>query len=397
MAYKSTAMITFQEAYDIIFSSVKKTDKEKIALPGSPGRILARDILADTDMPPFSRSAMDGYACRRKDTHQPLEIIEEIPAGKMPEKAVSEGTCSKIMTGAPVPEGADRVIRVEDTSIDEQGRMIVTDPGGSSNIRRQGEDMKKNEVIIPRGTMIRSQQVGIMASVGVTFPLVYKKPEAGILSTGSELVPADQTPGLSQIRNSNGPQIYAQLLKTGIQARDYGIVIDRKEILKNKISEAVSENTVVIISGGVSAGDYDYVPELLRELDFKIKMHKMKVRPGKPLLFAEKEGNYVFGVPGNPVSAFVQCEVLINPFILSLMGMENPDGGFYAPLMKDYRHDAESLRFFIPVIRNAEGVIPLEYHGSGHLAAYAEADGILEIPEGKKMLSEGELVYVRPI
>ncbi len=390
-------MISFEEAQAIVFSSNIFLDREKVDLQDSLGRILAEPILADSDLPPFDRSAMDGYACRTEDQDQPLEIIEEIPAGTFPLKKIGPGQCAKIMTGAPVPGGANLVVRVEDTKVNAEGKMEVLVKGMASNIRLQGEDIKINEQILASGQQIKKQHIGIMAMVGLIHPIVFRQPSVGVISTGAELVDPDQQPGRSQIRNSNGPQLMAQVKSLGLKAINYGVVKDHPDDIRDVLLKALDRHDVVLISGGVSAGDYDYVPQILKETGTDIKFHKMKVRPGKPLLFASGEHIWVFGVPGNPVSTLVQFECLIKPFLLKLMGCESFDTRIPMVMGEDYRHQDSTLHFFIPVRIDSTGVYTLPYHGSGHLTAYANADGILEIPPGKSYIRKGEKVEVRPL
>ncbi len=391
-------MISFEEALNIALSvEFNEPAVESVVLGQCIGRVLAAPVLSDTDMPPFSRSAMDGYACRRADLKDPLEVVEEIPAGHFPGKMIQKGQSAKIMTGAPVPDGCDWVVRIEDTFINEEGKVVITKAGKVSNIRYQGEDAGKGEILIPAGTMVKKQHIGIMAATGMVHSDVYCLPKVGVIATGSELVPPSDKPGISQIRNSNGPQLIAQLQDNGITGKNYGIAADEQEGMKGLFLKSVSDNDVVLISGGVSAGDYDFVPELLSGAGLEIKFHKMNVRPGKPLLFAAKQGKYVFGIPGNPVSTFVQFEVLVKPFLLKMMGCEKPVKPHMMPMGLDYTHMSSHLRIFIPVRFEDSGAIPLEYHGSGHLTSYAGADGILEIPENTEFISSGEPVLVRPL
>ncbi|MBR9999580.1 MAG: molybdopterin molybdotransferase MoeA [Cyclobacteriaceae bacterium] len=390
-------MKTFIEAQTIVFSSATLMETEHVELSEALGRILAGTVIADADMPPFSRSAMDGYACHAGDQDMPLEIIDEIPAGKFPEKKIRKGQCAKIMTGAPVPDGSDMVIRVEDMEINDDGRVVIHVKGKVSNIRLQGEDFRKDEKVILPGQRINKQHIGIMAMAGHTKPVVYKQPSVGIITTGAELVPADRTPERSQIRNSNGPQLMAQVMDLGLKGKDYGNVTDDPERIREVILRAVNQHSVVLISGGVSAGDYDFVPDILRETGMDIRLHKMKVRPGKPLLFAVNHNSFVFGIPGNPVSTFVQFECLIKPFLLKLMGNTIFEKRYPMYMGEDYRHVESELQFFIPVRFTERGVFTLSYHGSGHLTSYVNADGILEIPPGKTFIKKGELVHVRPV
>ena len=390
-------MITFEEAQQIIISSIKLLDTEEIFFQDASGRILADAVFADDDMPPFSRSAMDGFALRAEDQDMLLDIIEEIPAGKFPAKKIGKGQCAKIMTGAPIPPGCNMVVRVEDTGIDKSGQMQVIVKGAISNIRVQGEDVKKHQNIINPGQLIKNQHIGMMAMAGCTRPVVYRKPSVGILTTGSELVAPDEKPERSQIRNSNGPMLLSQLSGLGLEATNYGVAPDDPEKMQKRIRQAIDQQDVVLISGGVSAGDYDYVPGILKEIGMEIRIHKMKVRPGKPLLFAVNEHKYVFGLPGNPVSTFVQFECLIKPFLLRLMGNESSDIRIKMVMGTDYPHKDSDLRFFIPVRFDGTGVVPIEYHGSGHLTSYTLAEGILDIPPGISYIHKGETVNVIPI
>lgn len=390
-------MKSFEEARDIVFSTIRQMGSEKVDFQEAAGRVLAEPVLADTDLPPFDRSAMDGYACRAEDQDHPLEIIEEIPAGTFPSRIIGPGQCARIMTGAPVPKGSDLVVRVEDTRVNGEGKMEVRVKATTSNIRWMGEDLKKNDPILVPGQCLGKQHIGMLAMVGQTLPLVYRQPSVGIIATGAELVDAERIPDRSQIRNSNGPQLAAQVKALGLPVMNYGIVTDDPDQIRKKIRQALAQNEVILISGGVSAGDYDFVPDILKETGLEIKFHKMKVRPGKPLLFAVNEDNWVFGVPGNPVSTFVQFECLIKPFLLKLMGSKSFE--FTTPMVmgQDYVHMDSILHFFIPVRITSDGVFTLPYHGSGHLTAYATADGILEIPPGKSYIGKGEMVKVYPV
>jgi molybdopterin molybdotransferase len=394
---KNILMITYIEAQTIVFSSAGRMETETVELRDALGRVLAAPVAADTDMPPFNRSAMDGFACRASDQDMVLEIIEEIPAGSYPGKTIVKGTCARIMTGAPIPEGSEMVIRVEDTEINDEGCVRILAKGKNTNIRQQGEDLKKGEQVLIHGQRINKQHIGMLAMVGHTRPLVYQLPSVGIIATGAELVAADQVPGKSQIRNSNGPQLGAQVSALGLTFEDIGIMADDPGKIREAILKALDRFHVVLVSGGVSAGNYDYVPGILAEIGMEIKFHKMKVRPGKPLIFATKPGCFVFGIPGNPVSTFVQFECLIKPFLLKLMGCSVFEKRFPMVMGEDCSHVESDLQYFMPVRITERGVFPLSYHGSGHLTAYAGADGILEIPSGKTFIRKGEMVHVRPV
>ena len=389
-------MTGFDEAYQLILSFAITSGKEKVDLKDAKGRILASSVNADADMPPFDRSAMDGYACRRQDLNKKLKVIEEIPAGSSPIKEISEGTCSKIMTGAEIPVGTECVVKVEDSKSLPDNFVEFNVTGNVNNIRRRGEDLTRGDVLIEEGTKLGNQHIGLLAMTGCVEPEVYCQPKVGVLSTGSELVNAVDTPKSSGIRNSNGPQLIAQLQSLGIEARDLGIVEDDEGSLRNIIESNLNDLDVLLVSGGVSMGDYDFVPGVISDLGFDIKLHKMKVRPGKPLLFAVRDQKSVFGLPGNPVSTLVQFEVIIKPFLLKLMGASRLDDRIKIELGEALVLNSLPLRFFVPVRIESGLAYPLEYHGSGHLASYSQADGIMEIPENTSLIKKKELVYVRP-
>ena len=395
-------MIEFGKAYRLVQSYATLQQQEPVQINDAVGRILAADVLADADMPPFDRSAMDGYACRKSDlgNNRRLKIVENIPAGRKPVKTIREGICARIMTGAEVPEGADCVVKVEDTRLVSADLVEILSNGDIRNIRQKAEDLKKGDTVIRRGTLLKSQHAGLLAMTGCIQPMVYARPRVGILSTGSELVEPHEVPGIAGIRNSNSTQLMAQLKTMNIQAKDLGIIRDNKEEIKQVIKTAAEDLDVLLLSGGVSMGDYDFVPEVIRELGFDIKIHKMKVRPGKPLLFAvgtDTNKSFVFGLPGNPVSTFVQFEVIIRPFLLKMMGADIVEKGIWMMMGESLQVKPLPLRYFIPVRMEDGGVYPLEYHGSGHLASYTQADGILEVPENTGSIKKKELVYVRPV
>jgi len=397
MDSKIAIMEVFEKALKLILSKASQPGYETVLLEESINRILARDILADSDMPPFNRSAMDGYAIRKEDLHKPLKIIDEIAAGTVANKKINKKECAKIMTGAPIPEGADFVVMIEDTSLNENSEVIISGLKESSNIRYRGEDLRKGDVILKRGALVKKQHIGLMASVGEVNPQVYLKPKINILSTGSELVEPDMVPLGAEIRNSNGVQILSQLKSIGLEGNFLGIARDDPDYIREMIDQSLHSCNVLLITGGVSMGDYDFVPEVLTELGFEITLHKIKVRPGKPLLFAKRKGQFVFGIPGNPVSAFVQMEVVIKPFLYKLMGSDNVTTVYKMVLGEDFKRKKSQLKLFVPVKIIEGEVFLVEYHGSGHLASYAEADGIMEVNEEIESIKKQETVNVRPL
>lgn len=391
-------MITLEQAIGIAFSKVHSLGNETVGLLQSPGYILAQDIFADTDMPPFNKSAMDGYACRRDDLGNELSVVELIPAGYSPTKMIGVGDCSKIMTGAQVPEGADTVFMVEFSKEIAPGKVRFTGEKTNSNICLKGEDLKKGDLVVSSGTMMKPQHIAMLASVGCVNPLVYKRPQVGIISTGSELVIPEEVPAPSQIRNSNGPQLFAQVTTSGFTVNYYGIVPDDELLTKEIIQKSVSENNVTILSGGVSVGDFDFVPKIIQELGFEIHFSKISIKPGQHTTFASKEYKYIIGLPGNPVSSFIQFEVFAKPFLLKLMNYEQPEYRLPLAISHDFSRKKTDREECLPVqITDKNEVQLVNYHGSAHIHAYHQAFGFITIPAGKTEIKKGEFVDVRPL
>ena len=391
-------MISFEEAQEITNSFALPGKTERIDLIGALNRTLAEDIFSDIAMPPFDKSAMDGYACRKSDFKNPLQLIEEIGAGTIPKKKIGENQCSRIMTGAMVPEGADIVIMKEDIEETGSGIICLMRENSRTNICYKGEDVKNGDLVLKKGDLISPAQIAILASVGCSNPLVYYMPTVAIISTGNELVEPDQKPGISKIRNSNSYQLMAQVQQIGITPAYLGIIRDDEKDLLDVLTSAIEKYDITIISGGVSVGDFDFVPKILKALNVNNRVHGMNVRPGKHLLFGERENHFIFGMPGNPVSSFVQFEVLVRPFINTLMGKSKTESFLYLPIEEEYIRKKGDLLIFVPVKFTNQGTaLPLEYHGSAHIHAYSFAQGIMEIPQSISIIKKGETVRVRPL
>ncbi len=391
-------MKTLDEALNLVLGREVHLRSEKVELKESVGLVLAEDIFSDTDMPPFDKSAVDGYACRKEDIDIILEVIEFIPAGKSPEKKIGSGQCSKIMTGGVVPSGADIVIMVENTEEVSEQRIQITDKSLKSNICYIGEDVKKGQKVLSKETLLKPQHVAILASAGYAFPLVYQVPTVGIIVTGDELVEPPIKPGISKIRNSNAYQLMAQLEEMHISPEYYGIMEDSKEKLKDTIAESAKENNLTIITGGASRGDLDFVPLVIEEVGMQPLFNEVAIQPGKPVSFASGNGKFCFGLSGNPVSSFLQFELLVKPFIYKLMGYTFHPLHIICPLAeKKTRKKAVRLQFFPVKINNEGKAEVIEFHGSAHIGALAEADGLVTFPVGTDELEKNTLVNVRQI
>ncbi|MFH0841099.1 MAG: gephyrin-like molybdotransferase Glp [Bacteroidota bacterium] len=391
-------MIPFEKAFDIVMNSSFSSGNEEIPFTKSLNRILAADVVSDMDMPPFNKASMDGFACRKSDISGDLEIIETIAAGKWPEKKVGRGQCSRIMTGAAVPDGADCVIMVEETEILEPGRLRFTEISTKENIAFKGEDIRKGDVVIKAPKQITPQDIAVMATVGHTAVTVGRMPRIAVISSGDEIVEPDQIPGISQIRNCNSYQLIAQAERAGVPARYYGIVRDDVEETYSVISDAIKENELVLISGGVSMGDFDFVPSVLERAGVKILFSRVAVQPGRPTTFGVHPKALVFGLPGNPVSSFVQFELLVRPLIYRMMGLNWEPLTISVLLKGRYSRKSSDRMGLIPVHITPDGFAEVvEFHGSAHISAMPGASGIVAISRGVNTIEKGEIVKVRQI
>lgn len=391
-------MISFEQAFDIVTSTGLRTGTEEISYTESLNRILAGDVVSDMDLPPFNKSSVDGFACRKADLNNELEIIEMIPAGKWPTVPVGMNQCSRIMTGAPVPDGADCVLMVEETQVMPSGNIRFTGSFKKENIALKGEDVREGETLLRAGKVIRPQDIAVMASAGNVSVLVSLMPEVAVISSGSELVEPDRKPGISQIRNSNASQLMAQVARAGASGKYYGIAPDDEELTLPIIEKAISENEMVLITGGVSMGDFDFIPSVLERAGVKILFTRISVQPGKPTTFGLHPKAAVFGLPGNPVSSFVQFELLVRPLLSKMMGCEWKPLSTKLPMNERFTRKFAERMAFIPVRITSDGFVsPVEYHGSAHISALPEADGIIAMAAGKQLIEKGEIVSVRQI
>jgi molybdopterin molybdotransferase len=387
-------MISFEEALKTVKNSIFTLGTEYIPFTHSLNRVTAENVCSDIEMPPFNKSAVDGFAYKREDIDQPLIVIEVVQAGKIPGKIVEKGQCTQIMTGAPVPEGADSVVPVEDIECIGQ-KIHILKKDQKTNISYKAEDVIIGQQVLKKGTLIKPQHIAVMASVGYTNALCYKIPNVGIISTGNELVEPEHKPKPSQIRNSNSYQLMAQTTAMGLKPRYYGIAEDTIEDTSYKIQKAVAENDVILLTGGVSVGEFDFVADVIKELGFNILFDSIAVTPGKPTTFAVKDKQFCFGLPGNPVSSFVQFELLVKTLLFGMQGLDFSPPNIKLPMGIDFNRKNTNRRYFIPAkIKNAE-VFPVEYHGSGHIHALSEADCLITLPQGLASLKKGEPVDVR--
>ena len=395
---KSALMIPFDEAYGIVMSSSRQLGAERVSINCALRRILAEDVKSDMDMPPFDKSAMDGYACRRQDLSNELTVVETIQAGAATSATITRNQCAKIMTGAMVPPGADCVVMLEMTEQPTADTIRLTSGETPDNICYRGEDIKEGEIVLRKGEKITCRHLAVLASVGRVEPCVALRPKVGIIATGNELVEPSVVPGKSQIRNSNSCQLCAQIDSVGGITSYYGIAQDRKEDIDRLLERATSENDAIVISGGVSMGEFDFVPDVLRKNKIRLLFDKVAIKPGMPTVFGSSDDVFFFGLPGNPVSTFVVFELLMKPFLYRMTGHDFKPPVVAMRLEKGISRKTTERASWLPVAIGGTGkVVPVEYHGSGHIGALPGADGLICLPAGVAELPKGSVVDVRQI
>jgi len=389
-------MISIDDALNIMNELNTEPKTELISLFDALGRVLAEDIISKINMPPFDKSAMDGYAIIAEDTSEKFKVIEIIAAGKSPKHELNTGQCSKIMTGAPMPKGGNKVLKVELTR-EKEGYMYPTGMDRVNNICYLGEDIKIGDKVLGSGIKLNASSVGVLASMGLKKVLVYKKINIGLVTTGTEIV----EPGLDlkngQIYNSNAYSIYSQLKDTCAIINYAGIVGDNKESTKKTLAKVIEASDVIVISGGVSMGDFDFVPIVLKELGVKIHFDRVAIKPGRPTTFGTIGAKAVFGLPGNPVSTFVISEVFVKEMVYRMMGHKYKPVELSGILKTNYKRKKTGRASYIPVIYD-RGIITIpEYHGSAHLGVLPKANALLLIKKGVDEIKEGMQVNVRQI
>jgi molybdopterin molybdotransferase len=395
-------MISIEQAHDTILANIPLMPVVEVPLAKALSRVLAVDITSDTDLPPFDNSAMDGFAVRSDDVGDlpvELEVLETITAGITPRREVGPGQASAIMTGAPLPAGADTIVIVEETEAGSaEGTVrVLAAPAPGHHIRRQGDVLKKGEVVLPAGTWIRPAETAVLATAGQTDVSVRKSPTVAVITTGDEIVAAEDLPTGAQIRDSNSWSTHARLRLMRVEADMLGIVTDDEEDLRKAIAEGLRHD-LLILSGGVSAGIADLVPDMLEKAGVELLFRKVSVQPGKPVVFGRHDGGLVFGLPGNPVSTQVIMELFVVPAIRAMMGMTDPLPQFgLARLAEDLTHHGRRT-LFQPVRLRVEGedvlADPVSYGGSGDFVGYARADALVVMPEGRTEYPAGSVLRV---
>jgi molybdopterin molybdotransferase len=400
-----TVMIRVEEARKKILESVSPLGMEQVNLLDALGRVIGEDIHAGRAIPPRDNSTMDGYALRAEDTmgaapEKPvrLEVIEEIPAGSVPAKRIGPGQAARIMTGAPIPEGADAVVRMEDSRKGNGHVAILVAAVKGQEIHRAGEDIRMGEEIISRGDLIRPAEIGLLASLGRSFIFVHQRPRVAVVATGNELTEIDETPSPWKIVGSNSYALAALVQDCGAIPLRIGIAKDRREDLVVKFRAAVHSD-LIVSAGGVSVGDYDLVKGIMQEEGNRLLFWQVAMKPGKPLAFGALGKVPIVGLPGNPGSSMVCFEQFVRPAILRMLGHNNLFRMTAQARIAEGIEKKKGIRHFIRALirRDADGCLSatMGKRGSGMINSMVRANGLIVIPEETTVVRAGELVTVQ--
>ncbi|HTM90770.1 MAG TPA: molybdopterin molybdotransferase MoeA [Flavisolibacter sp.] len=394
-------IISVEEAEIIILSQKRDFGTETVSFRDATGRILAQDIIADRDLPPFNRVAMDGIAIHYQAFEKGIRTFRigaTQAAGEEPKNIEAIDECIEIMTGAALPLTTDTIIRYEDLEL-EKGKAILQteDVKEGQNIHWKGSDKKKNEVLVPATCTITPAVIGVAASTGASELVVKKLPKIAVLSTGDELVEIEEKPSPYQIRNSNAYYIEAVLRQHALHPVLLHLQDDEK-MIQQKLKQTLAENDVLILTGGVSMGKFDYVPKVLKQLSVQLLFYRVQQRPGKPFWFGSYEQKLIFAFPGNPVSAFLCLHRYFLPWLNNNLHTSKT---VYAILDQDVEFKP-SLTYFLQVKLNVneEGKVlahPIKGNGSGDFSSLTEAGAFIELPSDKQFFKRGEVYKIWPV
>ncbi len=397
-------MLSVEEALDRVLSRAQTRAAVGSATSEALGLVLAEEITSDVDSPPHDKSIVDGYAVIAADLASgpaELTLLEEVMAGDVPRHSITRGTTIRVMTGAPIPAGADAMVMVEQSEmVGERVRLAPPRVTVGQNIMRRAASMARGEPVLSAGHVLRAIELGLLAEVGRTQVQVIPRPRLAVLSTGNELVPPGAAPGPGHIRNSNSPMLVALAQAAGAASFDLGIARDEPEVLRSLMATGL-EADVLVISGGVSAGVLDLVPGALESLGVRPVFHKIRLKPGKPLWFgvlpAEGGDKLVFGLPGNPVSSLVGFELFVRPAIAKLAGRSPAADETTAILASELAHRGDRPTYHPAELRLEAGqavVEPLKWKGSGDLRTLAGANALACFPAGDERHAAGEMIRV---
>ena len=395
--------VSVGEAQEMLLNLARIKETEEVSVTNSMNRVLACDIYASIPIPPFNRSPLDGYALRGEDTEKAseenpvvLRITEEIYAGKTPEHVVLPGTAAKILTGAPIPEGANSVVRFEDTEWDSKYVRISKPVKPDANVIYEGEELQKDSLILKKGTLITPAVMGLMASQGINTCGVYKKPRVAVITTGSELTDEGEKLCYGKIYNSNLYTISGYIRNLGLECVEIGNVEDDLNSIASKIGEALEISDIVVTTGGASVGDYDYAVSSLKKIGAEIIFWKVKMKPGMATLAAQKDGKLILGLSGNPGSATLGLMRIMQPYLLKCCGRAE-----YMPeeidviLKSGVKKSSPSTRLLRGKLSVNNGQAFFEENagqGNGMIKSFLDFDLVGEISAGSPPIPAGTMI-----
>ena len=400
-------MLSYDDAKELVFKNIDPLEKEICSFEKSQGRILSKNILAPNEIPLFDNSAVDGYAVKAADLiyasqERPviLKNLGYIYAGGHLIEKMSHGECIQIATGAPIPTEADTIVRKEDVILDDLHIRFLKSISKNENVRFQGEDIKKGQIVISAGTIVGPAQIAVLATFGLSKVPVRKIPRVSIISTGSELIGVENEPKFGQLRESNRYMLAGMVKQEYCKLEKISLVPDIPKVLKKEFKEALNAD-VVLISGGMSVGDKDFAKPILKELGVEKIFWKIKFKPGKPLFFGRRNKTFVFGIPGNPASSYVIFEEFIRPALRKLMGRRIIENNMVIakleePISKSYKR----LHFMRGKLNEKNGelhVKPLSFQGSHSIGSLIKSNALIRVEANSPLLSRGERVAVRPL
>lgn len=397
----SESMLSYEEALEELLANVPKPKPIQVPLREALGRVLAAPVVADLDLPPFRKSFVDGFAVRSQDAGQApvkLEVVGIIAAGDSNQPLVGTGQAAQIMTGAPVPPGADAVQMVEKTRQESESEVELLEPVGlGENVAAKGSEVQFGETVLTQGRVVGSAETGVLATFGRAEVEIYAAPRIAVIPTGGELVEVDQKPKFGQIRNSNAYALWAQCRQLGVEATVFPPVPDEPDLVRRSVREGLHYD-LTIFTGGVSMGEYDYVPQVLAEEGVTVFFHKAAIKPGKPILVGRKNDHMIFGLPGNPVSAFVTFELFVRPAVRRWMGFKRHSLRKVSGELVTDATQKPGRKFFKQAmtvwVEDRFKVRPIETRGSADLVAFSSANSLLILESDVAHLKAGQQVEV---
>ncbi len=396
-------MIPVEEALRIVLENTRGLPNEIVDFQEASGRVVAEDVPSDTDLPPFSRSAVDGFALQAADLRSlpaELRVVGMVPAGSIPSFEIKRGEAAHVMTGAPVPEGADAVQMVERTRVAGDRVEVLEAVTTGRNIAPRGQEVKAGEIVLRKGTRLDPASLAVAATVGKVELLVGSRPRVAVVATGDELVDPATTPNPGQIRNSNSFSLVAQARASGADVSYLGVARDTEASLGELIGQGLGRD-VLLLSGGVSMGQYDLVEKTLAKFGVRTLFEAVALKPGKPLVAGVAGDGLVFGLPGNPVSTMVTFELFVRPALAKMEGCEQPQRPILSAKLKHSLSSRGPRRAFLPgwIEPETAGLVayPITTCGSADIVAFAKANSLLIVPEDTERLGAGQTVGVYPL